>query len=312
MGEPKRDLLLSGRAALPGRLGRFVLERFPPAAYGPLILAFVMCGYVGAARASGVAPQFDARFLAVSLAMTLVFLRLRVTDELKDAPLDRLGRPERPLPRGLVTRAELRATAAVCVIGEVVLAVALGTPALVAYGAALVYTRLSARDFFLGQHLHRRLVLYAFLHSPIVPLLLAVTWWAHPAARAGSALYGLLLLAWGVSLGLEVARKTVAPAEERPYVETYSGVLGQPRAVRLAAFALATGCLGGAAYAAAVGAPAPGAPGMLGASLVVLLAGSAARHTRRLGALRAAASALGLALLLWPLLIVLLERRAGP
>ena len=56
----------------------------------------------------------------------------------------------------------------------------------------------------------------ALLHSPIVPLLLAFVWWSHPAASWHPSLGGLLVLAWGLGLALEVSRKTVRPDRERP------------------------------------------------------------------------------------------------
>ena len=299
------EALAPGRQAwLPTRLGRFVLERFSPAAYGPLLLAFVICGYAGAAVAAGTAPRPDIRFLAVLLAATLAFLHLRVADELKDAAIDRLGRPDRPLPRGLVTEAELRGLGWAAMLAGVVLAATLGAAALTTYSIALLYMALSARDFWLGERIRRNIVVYALLHSPIVPLLLAFVWWSQPAAYAGAALGGLLLMVWGIALALEVTRKTVTPAEERPHVETYSGALGQGHAVMLAAGTLAVGCLGAAAYGAEAGITA--GPAFLAGAVAILAVGAAARRTRRLSAVRVAASLISLALLLWPATVALL------
>lgn len=298
--------LASGfRWALPMRLAQFAHERFPPAAYGPLIAAFVACGYLGAAAASGVALHFDARVLLVGTVVTLAFFRMRAVDELKDAAVDRLGRPERPLPRGLVTAEELRAVALACVGAEVCLAAVLGPPAIVAYGAALVYSLLAARDFFAERVVHRDLVVYALVHSPIVPLLLALVWWSHPDAAFGAAFASLALLAWGVSLGLEVARKTMAPSEERPHVETYSDALGQPRAVMLAAGGLSVGALGAAAYALAINASTAAVVALAAAAAAMVLAGAAIRRSPRLDLARSCASVLGLALLLAPTALAL-------
>lgn len=295
-------------AAVPVRLGRFALERFPPAAYGPLIVAFLACGLVGSALEAGVEPPLGPGWGAAAAVVTLVFFRLRIADELKDAAVDRLGRPDRPLPRGLVTASELRAISAGCVVLEVALAATLGGTALAAYVAVLVYTLLAGVDFFAGPRLHRNLVVYALAHAPVVPLLLGFVWWTQPGAQLSPGLAGLGILALGVTLGVEVSRKTVAPPAELPYVETYSAALGLSSAVNLAAATLALGALGGVLYTLSIGAPVVIAYGLLAAAFCVVGAGLVLRRPSQVGGWQAIASAFALALLLLPVAIVALER----
>lgn len=287
------------------RLGRFTWERFPPLAYAPLILAFVACGWVGAALAAGAAPHINGWAALAAAVVALAFFRLRLVDELKDAAIDQLGRPDRPLPRGLVTAGELRAAAVVCGVVELAGAVLLGPSALLVYAVVLVYSLASANDFFLDSVLHRNLVAYALAHSPLPPLLLAFAWCSYPGAAFGPGLAGLAVLVWGAALTLEVARKTVALAAERPHVETYSAALGLRGAVLLAASTLAVGCVGAAAYAATV-APAAwaiGCPLVGGATWVA--AGAIVRNDAGLRMVRAAAAALAVVLLLWPVVVAL-------
>ena len=108
---------------------------------------------------------------------------------------------------------------------------------------------------------------------------------------------------WGLSLALEVARKTVPPAEERPRVETYSAALGQPRAVMLATGGLTAGWLGAGAYSLALGLPA--GPIILVGAAVILGLGATTRRAPRLNWPRATVSLLSLGLLLWPALLAL-------
>jgi 4-hydroxybenzoate polyprenyltransferase len=223
--------------------------------------------------------------------------RLRVVDELKDAAIDRRGRPDRPLPAGLVTAAELRRLAVAVVIAEVGLAVLLGGRVLLAFGGALLWSALAAADFFQPARLAARPLVNVLLHSPTIPLLAACAWWATPAAAFGPALAGWLLLAWSAGLALEVGRKTRAPDEERAAIETYSRALGPARATLLAAGLLALAALGATVFTAAAGV-APVIPLML--AIGSLLGGLLIVWRRRFQFVRTLVPPVVLLLLLWP------------
>jgi hypothetical protein len=354
--------------SLPTRLGRYLWERFPPLAYGPLLLAFTAGGSAAAALAAGHGDWLDGRTLLALALVTLGFLRLRLTDDVADAAADRAGRPGRPVPRGLVSARELTVTAALAAAGEVMLAAILGGAVLVAVVAAMLVSMVTVladrrrADWpdpvadapprtvvaesgddrpdggivpttsalrhsplpelaWLGTLLAgpssgavtRRNRAHgsdldpvddAFRHSPIVPLLMAAVWFARPGAPAGWALAGIVGLAWGAGLALEVGRKTRGPAEEQPAVVTYSAAIGPGRATALATGALAVAAVGGAVWAEAVGTALWPSTLMVGIVIVVraVTAGSA-----RLGRMRAAIALGVLALLLWPVVVAVLR-----
>jgi UbiA prenyltransferase family len=273
-------------APLVSRLTLFLVERFAPAASIPLIVALAACGSVGAAVAKREITFDPLPFSVLVVALVLAFVRLRVVDDLKDAATDAVGRPDRPLPRGLVTADELRAVALGCGAGQLVLAGALGRPAFVACALALGFSLLGAQDFFVAR-LSRKPLVYALAHSPMVPLLLAFAWWAHPAAELSLAFVSLLILAWGLSLGLEVARKTMAPEEERPAVETYSQAIGQAAATLVGGCFLAAGGIGGAAFVWIVEGPLPVTAVVLAGSLAIAVCTVAGRHSIQPPMLRA-------------------------
>ncbi len=286
------------------RLLVFVGERFSPRTYLPLICVLAAAGYVPSA-AAGRAPLDPGRFSVAALAMAAGLLHLRIVDELKDADVDRLARPWRPLPRGFVTARELSCWAAACLVLAIALAATLGPVALLGFLPAAGYLVLADLGFGAPERIHRDLLVYALVHSPIVPLLLVFAWCAAPSAVPSAPLVGLVLLGWGVGLGLEVARKTYAPEEERPFLETYSGVVGRPLAVRLASGALAAGLLGGALYAALAGA---GPTVVLAAAVAagaIVVAGSVLRGAGR-RTNEAVGSIVGCAILLWPIGVALL------
>ncbi|HJW21287.1 MAG TPA: hypothetical protein VJ506_02545 [Candidatus Limnocylindrales bacterium] len=291
-----------------------MLERFPPLAYGPLVAALVLAGQAGAALA-GVEPPGGSRLglswatlgtTALATAAALAgFLQLRLLDEIQDEATDRLGRPARPLPRGLVTADELRRLALAAAAAGTLIVAALGGPALVCYALALVQIWLLAAP---GRRLNLPggAVGDALGHSLIVPTMLAVGWAASAPLTAHPALALSLVVAWGAGLALEVGRKTVAAGEERLGITTYSGAVG-----RTGALALVAGCLavtGGAstALAAIIGAPVMVTVLPLAAVGGVMVGGFAAVAAGgRIGtpALRATVNALVLAALLWPSLL---------
>ena len=281
----------------------FVQERFPPGTYLPLICVFAAAGYVPSTAWSGAAFQ-PLRFATAAVVVGLAFLHLRLVDEVKDAEVDRLGRPTRPLPRGLVTVPELTRVAAAAFLLAIVTASAMGLVPMVALLPATGAILLADVEFLAPRRIHRNLVVYALVHSTVVPLLMVFAWFATSAAQPSLALPGLVILAWGVGLGLEVSRKTYAPDEERAFVETYSAALGRRRAGWLAAGSLAVAMIGGAAYAVLAGGGPTAALVALAASALVLVAGVLFEHadhrmTEALG------SVVGLAILLWPIGVVI-------
>lgn len=297
---------------LPARLGRFVLERFPPLAYGPLVAALVLAGQGAAVLGGGgTAGQEALRLTWATLATTAWatavviagFLQLRILDEIQDEAADRLGRPDRPLPRGLVTVTELRGLALAAACLGTLLAAVLGAQVLGCYALALAQVWLLAGPSGRRRALPGGAVGDALGHSLIVPTMLAVGWAAIAPLTAHPVLGAAIVLAWAAGLALEISRKTVAAHEERPGVASYSAAIGRSRALVLLAV-----------FVAVMGLAAVGLAGLVSAPVVVaflplvvvgvVLAGAAAMVGARVAiptpALRGTVEALVLAVLLWP------------
>jgi 4-hydroxybenzoate polyprenyltransferase len=140
--------------------------------------------------------------------------------------------------------AEARRAAFALVPAEGVLAWLCGTRALVAWAAVLVWTLLMYREFFVGAWLRPRMELYAVTHTFVVTglgLLAAVT-----VGGATTQPFEMLLAPaaanWAVFNVFEFARKTLAPEEERPGVETYSSRHGPRGALLLTAGNVLVAC----------------------------------------------------------------------
>ena len=287
----------------------FVAERFPPAAYLPLIALFTAAGYVPAAVTQG-RPLDPVRYGIAAVAVATALLHMRIEDDLKDAEVDRVARPWRPLPRGLVTPRELEVAGAGTMLAAVALAAVLGPVALAGFLPAAGYVALADLEFLGRTRSHPDLVAYALVHSPIVPLLLAFAWFAGPGAAPDAALAALVLIGWGTGLGMELARKTYARDEERPFVETYSAALGRTRALGLGAVAMGVGLVGVALYAVVAGAGVGLAVAALTAGGIVVVATRLLRD-RGHRATELVGTSMGAAILLCPIGIALATRAAA-
>lgn len=283
------------------RLGRFVLERFPISSYVPLIAALVLCGRASAGLASGAGVSLSWELASVGLAVAFAFLQLRILDELRDEAQDRVGRPYRPLPRGLVSRAELYGLASASAIAGGGIAAIEGGVASAWYALALAVIWPLGLDVIHRWPIARSVVSIALVHSVIVPVILLFVWSSHTPPVLSVHLAATVLLVWGAGLTLEIARKTLEADEERAGVETYSAALGRPRALSMTAFCLVAAGLGAGLLAVAAGAS--GWLGLLpfilaGAFTVLATAAGSRIHTV---ALRTSTSMMVLAVLLWPL-----------
>ena len=233
------------RAPLTARLWTYQRERFPLAAYLPLIGISAACAAMYSAAASG-RPGLPALPVLAVTSLTAIgfFFLLRVADEHKDAELDVRARPELPVPRGLVTLRELRRVGAVVALTAAVANAAVEPHLLGVLAPAAAWAALMAREFFAPEWLRARPLAYLLSHMVVMPLLFAYLTAADwlTSGRAPPRSLGLFLaLAFLNGLLVEIGRKLRAPADERPGVETYTQTWGMRAAtsVWLAVLALA-------------------------------------------------------------------------
>ena len=212
------------------RLWRYLQERFPLAGFVPLITVFTFSSAAYSRVARG-APGFIpwGRFAVGALTALTFFFVLRVLDEHKDQDIDRRARPELPVPRGLVTLAELRrvggaALAVVVALNAIAAPILLLTMVLVA-----VWATLMTREFFVRDWLRAHPSAYLLTHMAIMPLIDAYTTgldWLAERQPAPPGLVLFLAVTFLNGMVIEVGRKLRAPEAEREGVDTYTHVWG--------------------------------------------------------------------------------------
>lgn len=235
------------RRGLFRRLLAYQAERFPLAGYLPMIAVFTAAAaaYSRAARgASGWIPP--DRYLVGAYTALVLFAGLRVLDEHKDATVDLKFRPELPVPRGLVTLGELRATGGAAFAAALLLNAWAAPQLLGALAGTALYAALMTREFWVGAWLRAHPAAYLLSHMAILPLIDTYTtgldWLAEGVAPpAGLGLFLAVTYLDGVVV--EIGRKIRPPEGERPGVDTYTRAWGMRAAptVWLATLALTAG-----------------------------------------------------------------------
>ena len=216
------------------RAWAYLQERFPLSAHGPLVLAFaggVACASAALRGADG--PGWGAVAVAVVVGLG-AFFQLRVADEWKDREADLRYRPERPVPRGLVTQRELTTAALAVAAVQAAAAAWLDVRLLVPLALVWGYGALMTVEFGVGDWLRQRPFATLASHGLIVP---AIDWFSVSADVLGNGAAYPSGVGWLVGVSLfggavvEVGRKVWATADEREGVETYSAAWGRRRAL---------------------------------------------------------------------------------
>jgi hypothetical protein len=252
---------------LPARLRTYQAERFPVAAYLPLV-AVATFAALAFSRAARNQPGFPWLAFGVgSLTLLAFFFLLRVLDEHKDARADAIARPELPVPRGLITLRELRWAGGWTLAVVLVLNLAVHPALLLPMAAVLGWAALMGREFFVPDWLRARPLAYLLSHMVVMPLIFlyatSLDWLvAGDPMPAGTGRF--LALAFFNGLVIEIGRKIRAPADERDGVDTYTAAWGTGPAlgawvtailVALVNAALAAGAYGAAGLTAIALAP---------------------------------------------------------
>jgi 4-hydroxybenzoate polyprenyltransferase len=210
----------------------YLQERFPLQANGVLIASYFTANYMlarGATLRADEPLEITWRFPAGCIVLLFMFFHMRVIDEHKDFERDCIVNPDRMLSRGLITLKQLRDIGVFVVAIELLLSYLFGAPAFMMCLILLALSWLIYKEFYISEILERHLLGSAFLHLIIMPAYSLFVFTVVADEFPWTAPLPVLLYAWvsyGVGLAYELARKTRAPADERPGLITYSSVMG--------------------------------------------------------------------------------------
>lgn len=207
-------------------LKALILERFSPATYLPMIIVFSLANGLYFYFVRNV--QFNLSIIIVcGLVMLSAFFRLRLFDEIKDYGVDLKINPERPLARGTIQSIEIKLVIWLLIFFELFVTSLINQTAFFVHGIAIVYSLLMYKEFFIGNLIRSRLVVYAVSHtfvSVLFGLSTATIAFKCNSLKEALAAICFFLVNWAYFNLFEFSRKTFASNEERKNVETYSSL----------------------------------------------------------------------------------------
>jgi 4-hydroxybenzoate polyprenyltransferase len=215
----------------------FIRERFPLIPQLSFIVGMTLIAY----RSESV---FSLAW--VFLGLLLFFFLLRSMDEFKDFEKDCVAHPERPLPRGLISKNEMEKLIQSLMFGMGVYSIFVGWMINLAAGFAYLiitlYLWAMYHEFNLKSYLATRPLIYALSHQLIIVPITAFL----VAAGGKNALFSVhtLLSAGALFSGFfayEISRK-LNPAAH-PILKTYPQIYGKNRTLLIAVTILFVQCL---------------------------------------------------------------------
>ena len=204
----------------------FIKERFAPIEH-LLMVCFLVLGNSTIACLLTGQPWEEQKFAVSFLVALMFFFRLRCFDEIKDYDVDVKVNPERPLARGLLTIRQVKIMFLSLTVIELGVTAWIGVDALLVHSVAIVYSYLMYKEFFIGKYLSPHLTTYALTHT-FVSILVGYSIFAQNTTLGFEdftpAMFLFGVVNWALFNLFEFARKTYAPQEERPNVDTYSSL----------------------------------------------------------------------------------------
>lgn len=226
-----RNAALDTEDSIALRLSAYLSERFPLLANGLLILSFYSSNQflAHALNGPGEPMRYDLSSLLGYITILCFFLHIRIFDDHKDYAADCRHFSHRVLQRGIVRLRELRTLGVLAIGCEIVLAAICGPAALLAVLVALAFSVLMLKEFFLGDWLKQRFLLYASIHMLIMPLL-AMTIWSFATRQylwqIPSWYWLYSLVSYFLAFNWEVSRKIRVPENEIEGVDSYTRRFG--------------------------------------------------------------------------------------
>lgn len=214
---------------------QFIKERFDPISHFIMITLFLLAHYL-ILLLQGELLVNSTTLLLLCLVCVIFFLKLRFYDEIKDYQTDLEINPGRPLPRGLISLAQVKEWIINCLVVEFVIFASTGPKSFLMGIMAMGYSVLMYKEFFIGEKIRPHLTTYATSHT-IVTLFLSLALFCGATSKAPWELdkdyYYFGIASWLLFNIFELGRKTYQNTEERNAVESYSKIWG-----RLGAFVL--------------------------------------------------------------------------
>lgn len=223
------------------RLYTYQKERFPLSQY----ILFILLYYGGFLALNMFLAGTDFHFSHIHVigyfTVLLIFLQIRLLDEIKDFKTDSAYMPERPVQRGVISIKEIKLMIGIVTAIIMIINIPLGSANIIITAFIELFLFVMTREFFIGKYIEKNRIIYASLHMLAMPVI-SVYIINHAGALNISFPSYVLVLGTAYLCGfiIEIGRKIYIPQHEREGMDTYSKLLG----ARGAAILLCFICLG--------------------------------------------------------------------
>ncbi|KKT00876.1 MAG: hypothetical protein UW07_C0005G0011 [Candidatus Nomurabacteria bacterium GW2011_GWF2_43_8] len=218
---------------------QFIKERFNPLSYAVMIFVFLSAHYVlylSLIKQTNIPILSMQQLIPIILATSLFFFKLRLLDEIKDIKSDSVYHPERPLPRGILSKNEVIRVAFILIIIEIALFSYYGLWAFLSAVITAGYSLTMYKEFFIKRWLRAHLTTYAVTHTFVVILIsltIFVALFNESFTSLPKNLISFSFAGWFLFNIFEFGRKTFAKKEETDGIDSYSKIFGKFGAVTL-------------------------------------------------------------------------------
>lgn len=178
-----------------------------------------------------------------SLAVISFFFRLRVFDEIKDYDIDSINHPHRVLQSGRIELKHLTGMSVAGAVVEIAWCLVNGKLVFIYWLLAVLFAFLMRYEFFISSFLKKYLLLYAFSHMMIMPLIITWIWSAYADMSFQTNLLLLSSLSVLSGFSFEIARKIHISDYEKLLIDSYSKVVGYKGSIVLVLLILFIGVI---------------------------------------------------------------------
>lgn len=216
------------------RLWLYQKERFPLGQTAILVGFFTAATLCVSAQLASRALPSAWTFIAIWIAVLIIFFQMRACDEYKDLETDSLFRPERPIPRGLISLRTIITLAAAVALIAIAVTITVSIQLLLPLAFVWIWLFVMTKEFWMPEWLISKPFLYLISHMaimPIIDLYISAAEWMQHGLKPPHGLWVFLVLSFLNGCVLEFGRKIWAPENERDGVESYSRLLGPAKAV---------------------------------------------------------------------------------
>lgn len=187
------------------RFLQYLKERSPLGAISTLSLGIVLSGLA-------FTKSLDYFLIATALVINnLIFIKLRLADEIKDFEKDKIINPTRPLPRGLFTLSEVKKLLythlALLILSSILVSLVWSIVAGITLFTSVIFSWLMYKEFYCSKELDKSPMLYALTHQVITFPIFAWPALAVTDLSSNPEFLGWLLANFGASFTFEICRK---------------------------------------------------------------------------------------------------------